>query len=76
MELLTPTLPNVGCLSEWHDAGGEETVVHAVRANQISRSQLARSSCGTSYSALARIYERAYEQNYTLTAKDPKQRDV
>ena len=62
MELLTPMLPNVGCLSQWHDAGREETVLHAVRADQIFRSQLARSSCGTPYSALARIYARTYEK--------------
>ena len=54
-------LPNAGCLSEWHDAGREETVLQAVRADQIFRSQLARSSCGTPYSAPARIYARTYE---------------
>ena len=36
--------------------------MHAVRANQIFRSQLARSSCGTPYSAPARIYARTYEK--------------
>ena len=56
-------LPNAGCLSEWHDGGREEKVSHAVRAYQIFRSQLARSSCGTPYSALARIYERTYEKH-------------
>ena len=35
MELLTRMLPNAGCLSEWHDASREETVWHAVRADQI-----------------------------------------
>ena len=53
--------PNAGCLSGWHEAGAEEKVVHAIRAHQISRSQLARSPCGTSYSTVARIYECAYE---------------
>ena len=57
-------LPNAGCLSEWHDAGREETVLQAVRADQICRSQLARSSCGTPYSAPARIYARTYEKRH------------
>ena len=57
-------LPNAGCLSEWHDAGREETVLRAVRADQIFRSQLARSSCGTPYSAPARIYARTYEKRH------------
>ena len=54
-------LPNAGCLSEWHDGGREEKVEHAVRADQIFRSPLTKSSCGTPYSAPARIYERTYE---------------
>ena len=58
---ITPMLPNAGCLSEWHGGGREETVSHAERAYQIIGSQLARSSCGTPYSALARIYARTYE---------------
>ena len=57
-------LPNVGCLSEWHNAGREETVLQAVCADQIFRSQLARSSCGTPYSALARIYAHTYEKRH------------
>ena len=36
-------LPNAGCLSEWHDACREETLLQAVRADQIFRSQLASS---------------------------------
>ena len=55
-------LPNDGCLSEWHDAGREETVLQALRADQIVRSQLARSYGGTPYSAPARIYARTYEK--------------
>ena len=68
-------LPNAGCLSEWHDAGREETVLQDVRAYQIFRSQLARSSCGTPYSAPARIYARTYG-NQTHRSDDDAQQQV
>ena len=57
-------LPTAGCLSEWHDGRREETVLQQVRADQILRSQLARISCGTPYSAPARIYARTYEKRH------------
>ena len=66
-------LPNAGCLSEWHDAGREKTVLHAVRADQIFRSQLARSSCCTPSSAPARIYARTYEKMHRSDDKVQQQ---
>ena len=68
---------DISRLSRWHNSDKcylmldvfrsgtmevEETVLHAVRADQIFRSHLASRSCGTPYSAPARIYALTYEK--------------
>ena len=47
----------------------------AVRADQIFRSQLARSSCGTLYFANARVYIRTYETRHRSGHEDQQQVD-